>query len=89
MAFAAFEAAPQSYDLVIADVTMPILDGIKLAGMIRAISDIPIILYTGYSVYNMKSEMESISVNRILSKPILPADMINSVKEVLHESSRN
>jgi hypothetical protein len=37
----------------------------------------------------MKSEMESISVNRILSKPILPADMINSVKEVLHESSRN
>lgn len=89
LAFAAFEAAPQNYDLIIADVTMPILDGIKLAGMIREISKIPIILYTGYSVYNMKSEMESISVNRILSKPILPADMINSVKEVLHERSRN
>jgi len=87
MAFEDFRSDPSRYDLVIADITMPKLDGIKLAGAIREISEIPLILYTGYSVYNIREELGEIKVNRVLSKPILPDELRQVVQEVLEESS--
>ena len=77
---------PLAYDLMIADITMPHMDGIKLAGKIREVSSIPIILYTGYSVYNLREETGEINVNRVLSKPILPDELQQVVQEVLDES---
>jgi PAS domain S-box-containing protein len=45
-----FRAAPQSFDLVITDYTMPTMTGEVLAQELRRIrADIPIILYTGFS----------------------------------------
>lgn len=85
LAYDAFAKDPESCDILIADVTMPVLDGIRLSKKIREISKVPIILYTGYSVYNLDMETENIDVNRLLSKPILPGDMIGIVKEVLAE----
>ena len=38
-----------TYDCVVSDFQMPILDGTELAKRIREFSDIPIILYTGRS----------------------------------------
>lgn len=85
LAYEAFTKDPDACDIFIADVTMPVLDGIRLAAKIREISTVPIILYTGYSVYNLDVETENIDVNRLLSKPILPGDLIGIVKEVLAE----
>ncbi|HOH47023.1 MAG TPA: ATP-binding protein, partial [Candidatus Cloacimonadota bacterium] len=84
-----FRANPEKYNLIIADVTMPHLDGIKLAGLIREINNVPIILYSGYSVYNLRTEIHEIGVNRLLSKPILPMDMVTSVREVMAEVKFN
>ncbi len=80
-----FRANPEKYNLIIADVTMPHLDGIKLAGLIREINNVPIILYSGYSVYNLRTEIHEVGVNRLLSKPILPMDMVTNVREVMAE----
>ena len=86
LALQTFSASPDAYDLIIADVTMPKMDGINLASRIRTFSQIPIILYTGYSVYNLEGGTETIDVNRLLSKPILPDELIRIVREVLAES---
>lgn len=85
LAWENFRDQPESFDLVIADITMPQLDGIKLAAKIREISSLPVILYTGYSVYNLGEELGEIKVNRVLSKPILPDELQHVVQEVLEE----
>ena len=45
-----FRAAPQRFDLVVTDMTMPVLTGKKLtAELLQIRSDLPVILNTGYS----------------------------------------
>lgn len=74
---------PEAIDLAIADVTMPNVDGIKLATIIRSIRNLPIILYTGFSEFEVRKNSEAIGVNRLLNKPILPDELIAVVKEVI------
>jgi CheY-like chemotaxis protein len=55
-ALAVFRAAPERFDLVITDQTMPLMPGDVLAQELRAIRpDLPIILCTGYS-HNIDAE---------------------------------
>ncbi len=82
-ALAAFMADPNVFDLIIADVTMPVLDGIKLASMIKAQRDIPVILYTGFADNRIHAEASKIKIERILNKPLLPDELLRIVREVI------
>jgi len=82
-AMQSFVHNPDAYDLVIADVTMPNLDGIKLATIVRSIGNLPIILYTGFCDQNVQKNAESIGINKLLNKPILPDELIAVVKEIV------
>lgn len=86
-ALAAFWKNPNSYSLVIADINMPQVDGIKLAEKIRDVREIPIILYTGFFDTNLQSKVDEAGIQHVLSKPILPDDMIREVKHVIYTSS--
>lgn len=78
-----FSANPDSFDVIIADITMPVLDGIQLASKIRIIRDMPIILYTGFCDKNIQTRAEDIKVNKLLNKPILPEELVREVKELV------
>jgi CheY-like chemotaxis protein len=82
-ALAAFRAAPQRFDLVVTDHTMPAMTGKILAGELRRIrADIPIILCTGHSSSD-DSEMSALAgVNAVLMKPVASADLARTIRQV-------
>jgi PAS domain S-box-containing protein len=78
-----FSANPEAFDVIIADITMPILDGIQLASNMRVIRDVPIILYTGFCDKHIQTRAEDVQVNKLLNKPILPEELVREVKELI------
>ena len=69
-ALEAFQVAPNDYNLVITDMSMPDITGIKLAEQLIIIrKDIPIILCTGLSKHMYDEEAKSIGIRAFLTKP--------------------
>ncbi len=84
VALEAFENNPDDFDLVIADVTMPQLDGMKLTAKIKALRNIPVILYTGFSDHGVQQRATEAKVDRLLSKPLLPDELVAEVRRILY-----
>jgi PAS domain S-box-containing protein len=83
-ALEAFRRAPQGFDLVITDQTMPHLTGAHLVQEMRRIRpDIPIILCTGYSHVMNAERARALGVNAFLMKPIEMRDLAHAIQQVL------
>ena len=80
----AFRAAPQSFDLVITDQTMPELTGAVLVRELRRLrSDIPIILCTGFSHAMNEEKAKQLGIDAFYMKPILSRDLAQLIRRVL------
>lgn len=87
-ALAAFQAKPQSYDLLITDQTMPNMTGIQLIAAIRLVRpDLPVILVTGFSETIRPEMAGQFGVNAFLYKPILVGQLSRAIRNVLGQSS--
>jgi CheY-like chemotaxis protein len=83
-ALAAFQAAPQRFDLVITDQTMPDLTGDALTRALRHIRpDIPIILCTGFSHTVTAEKAAALGVDAFLMKPLVLQDLSLAIQGVL------
>jgi len=87
-ALEAFRAAPQRFDLVITDQTMPQMKGTDLARELLNIRpDIPIILCSGYgSVSNHAVTPESakaMGIRAFISKPVTRTEMVTTIHQEL------
>jgi len=83
-ALAAFEAAPERIDAVIADEVMPGLTGTQLAASLRRRrADLPIVLVSGYIGPMMSERATAAGVNEILKKPLLARDLAAALARVL------
>jgi PAS domain S-box-containing protein len=79
-----FSAAPQEFDLVITDQTMPELTGSRLAEQMLALRrDLPIILCTGFSKTLTPTSAKAIGVRMLLEKPIGIKDLASAVRTAL------
>lgn len=79
-----FRDHPNSYDLVITDMTMPNMTGDKLAKEILQIrQDIPIVLCTGYSESILEERAKAIGIKSLIRKPILVAEIARAIREAL------
>jgi PAS domain S-box-containing protein len=88
-ALEAFTAAPDAYDLVITDMTMPNLTGDQLAKAMMAIrADIPVIICTGFSERIDPEKASAIGVKGFLMKPVVRSEMAELVRNVL-DSAKN
>jgi len=84
-ALQAFEAAPQHFDLVLSDVTMPIMNGAQLAKkMFAARPDIPIIFCTGFSDILSEEEAMKLGAKGFLGKPILRENLASMIRKILN-----
>ncbi len=82
-ALAAFQAQPESFDLIIADQTMPHITGVALAHEISRIRpDLPIILCTGM-VDVQKLDKKAAGITEILTKPVTIAKLAQVVRQTL------
>ncbi len=85
-----FKVKSHEFDLVITDMTMPKMTGDKLAVELMKIRpDIPVILYTGYNK-KMSDEIASkIGIKAFAYKPIVKADLANTIRKVLNEAKES
>jgi PAS domain S-box-containing protein len=82
-----FCAAPDKYDLIITDMTMPDMTGDKFAEAIKKIrSDIPIILNTGFSDKINIQAGHNLQVDGFLIKPVNKKTLAITVRKLLDET---
>jgi PAS domain S-box-containing protein len=80
-----FLASPEQYDLVITDMTMPIMPGNELAREVLQIRpDIPIILCTGFSEYIDEAKAKSLGIRAFIMKPFTKKALGRLVRDVLN-----
>jgi signal transduction histidine kinase/ActR/RegA family two-component response regulator len=83
-----FRSRPDQFDLVITDMTMPEMTGLKLVKEILNIRpDLPIILCTGYSEKISKEKAEELGIKTLLFKPFAVHDFALTVRKVLDENN--
>jgi len=81
-----FRQKPDDFDLVITDMTMPVMTGDVLAAKIISIRpDIPIIVCTGYSERIDKKIIKNIGVKELAMKPLAMKDIAEMIRRVLDE----
>lgn len=85
-ALATFRAAPERFDVVITDQTMPEMTGMQLAREMALIRpDIPVILCSGFSGLADEAGAEAACIRAYANKPILPFDLATLVREIVGE----
>ncbi|MBU0480012.1 MAG: response regulator [Proteobacteria bacterium] len=85
-ALQAFLAAPDSFDLVITDMTMPEMTGLELAvKMLAARRDIPIILCSGHGGPAIEKEVREAGISTYLTKPLVLRELAQAVRKELDQ----
>lgn len=85
-----FQAAPDAYDLIITDQTMPEMTGLELSKRILSIRpNIPILLTTGYSKSINKTIIKSTGLKGLIPKPFRKIDIANKIREILETPISN
>ena len=83
-ALSGFRAAPQAFDVVITDQTMPQMTGSRIAEeFVRIRPDIPIILCTGFSETVDAHEARARGIREFMMKPYSVREMAEAVRRAL------
>jgi len=79
-----FSKYQQKIGLAILDMTMPEIDGLDTAQAIREENpDLPIILYSGYSIEEMSARALGKNISLFLTKPFTFDEFVRAVKSAL------
>ncbi|HPL62206.1 MAG TPA: PAS domain S-box protein [Syntrophales bacterium] len=83
-----FQADPLSFDLVITDMTMPIISGLDLAqNMLRIRPELPLILITGFSETITYARIQEIGISEIIMKPVTKDALADAIRRNLDKRS--
>jgi CheY-like chemotaxis protein len=87
-ALAAFEAAPERFDVVVTDQVMSGLTGTALARVMRRHRrDVPIVLLSGYSGAILTQDALDAGVSELLTKPLQSHEIATTLARVLHRKA--
>lgn len=79
-----FQRKPETFDLLITDLTMPAIKGSDLARRLLQIRpDLPVILCTGYGDRITTDQLREIGIRDMLIKPILRYNLAVSIRQAL------
>jgi two-component system chemotaxis response regulator CheY len=76
----------QRVDILITDINMPMMDGLKLVAMVRkdpTHKDIPIVIITTEGAQEDRQRALSLGANAYITKPIQAPQVITKVRELL------
>ena len=89
------QSAPESYDAVLMDVRMPVLDGLEATALIRTLKrpdaqSIPIIAMTANAFDEDVQRSLQVGMNAHLAKPVEPEHLYQTLEELIwkRENSR-
>jgi PAS domain S-box-containing protein len=82
-----FRSAPDKFDLIITDMTMPNMTGVELAKKITEIKpDIPMIICTGFSEKISEQKANTMGIRGYAMKPVIKRELAKKIKEVLYQN---
>jgi PAS domain S-box-containing protein len=82
-----FREQPDQFDLVITDMTMPNMTGIRLARELMGICpDIPIILCTGFSELISEERAKEMGIREFVMKPLIMSEMARVVRRAVQNN---
>jgi PAS domain S-box-containing protein len=88
-ALATFQDQPETFDLIITDLTMPGMTGVDLARrMLQIRPDMPIILCTGYSNLISEGKAKAMGIRGFAMKPFAKKDISHLIRKVLEREPR-
>lgn len=86
-AYDRFRSAPEGFDLVVTDLTMPNMTGIDLAEKIIQLNpDLPIIMCTGFSELITPEQAQAVGIREVLFKPVARWQLAMAVRKALDET---
>jgi len=80
------KVSAERFQLVITDINMPIMDGLKLVGMLRkdpATQDIPIIVVTTEGADEDRDRALALGANAYLAKPVQTGRLVELCRQLL------
>jgi predicted ATPase/signal transduction histidine kinase/GAF domain-containing protein/CheY-like chemotaxis protein len=87
-ALAAFEAAPERFDVVVSDEIMP---GLTVAGLSRVLRhhrpDLPMVLMSGFSSAILTQDALAAGVSELVTKPLQSREIAATLARVLHRTA--
>lgn len=87
-ALAQFRHAPEKFDMVISDVTMPQMAGPEMAReMLKIRPGLPLLLCTGYSESISEKVAANIGVRALVHKPLVRHELCSAIRSVLDKKS--
>lgn len=79
-----FAHAPESFDLLLTDLTMPVMNGLELCEKIKTFRpDLPVVLCSGYSENISRDAVKNVGVTEYCLKPISLRDLARTVRQAL------
>jgi two-component system chemotaxis response regulator CheY len=76
----------QKFDIILTDINMPIMDGLKLVSMVRndpVHKAIPIVIITTEGADEDRKRGLALGANAYIAKPIQTADLLSVVNEII------
>jgi PAS domain S-box-containing protein len=87
-ALEAFRTAPDSFDVVITDQTMPNMTGLELTlELLRIRPNTPIILCTGFSELVDETSTKAAGIREYAEKPVLPRTLAFAVRKIMNDDA--
>ena len=80
------QLATKRFDIILTDINMPIMDGLKLVKRVRTDpvhKDVPIVIITTESAEEDRQRALSLGANAYITKPIQAPQVIAKVRELL------
>ncbi len=79
-----FQRAPERFQLVLTDLTMPGMDGLTLAqALIKLRPGLPVILCTGFSEVVAEKSAADCGISAVLTKPFMLRELANAIRKAL------
>ena len=83
-------ASPDRFDIILTDINMPVMDGLKLVHRVRSdpeLGRIPIVIITTESAEEDRRRALALGASAYITKPIQAPQVIATVKELLDAAS--
>jgi CheY-like chemotaxis protein len=75
---------PGRFDILVTDLTMPNMTGIRLARKLRELRHhLPVVVCTGYSEQMTPEHVRTLGFNGLLLKPLVLSDLSQEVRQAL------
>jgi CheY-like chemotaxis protein len=85
-----FEQNPDRFDLLMSDLSMPEMNGIKLAGRMKEIKpELPVIICTGFTDRITDETIRKVGIDGYILKPFIKKELAETMRRVLDGPSEN